>query len=303
MELRYGREAVVGTLVIIAVAIFVGGTMWLSGRNPLSKRQRRDVYFTNVLGIKRASPVTVSGVQVGKVEKIDFEGVGKVKVRINIDPTVTLHVGATAYIAQVTFVGDYVVALDPGPDSMPDLPPDQAVSGVVKAGLGDRAGVLADRADSLMLGLQQFANAETADQLRASLKAFQGTMTEFQKTLQGFSDPKRGAGPEITRTMQSLQQLAARLDSTLANPAVAGILHNTDTLTHDLAGMTRQFTTMSARLDTVLSGVNQGRGTIGKFATDSTLYYELRDLSARMKGLVAELEKNPGKLGITVKVF
>jgi phospholipid/cholesterol/gamma-HCH transport system substrate-binding protein len=103
--------------------------------------------------------------------------------------------------------------------------------------------------------------------------------------------------------MQSLQQLAARLDTTLADPAVAGILRNTDTLTRDLAGMTRQFTSMSARLDTLLSGVNQGRGTIGKFATDSTLYYELRDLSARMKGLVAELEKNPGKLGITVKVF
>jgi phospholipid/cholesterol/gamma-HCH transport system substrate-binding protein len=103
--------------------------------------------------------------------------------------------------------------------------------------------------------------------------------------------------------MQSLQGLAARLDSTLANPAVAGILRNTDTLTRDLAGMTRQFTSMSARLDTLLKNVNQGRGTIGKFATDSTLYYELRDLSARMKGLVAELEKNPGKLGITVKVF
>ena len=47
----------------------------------------------------------------------------------------------------------------------------------------------------------------------------------------------------------------------------------------------------------------QGRGTIGKFATDSTLFYELRDLSAAMKGLVAELQKNPGKLGVTVKVF
>jgi hypothetical protein len=67
--------------------------------------------------------------------------------------------------------------------------------------------------------------------------------------------------------------------------------------------MTRQLTIASARFDTVMNGVNQGRGTIGKFATDSTLFYELRDLSAAMKGLVNELQKNPGKLGITVKVF
>jgi phospholipid/cholesterol/gamma-HCH transport system substrate-binding protein len=301
MELRYGREAVVGTLVIIAVAIFVAGTMWLSGKS-LGRRHLVKVEFRNAAGLKRASPVTVSGVQVGRVEGIDLKQPGKVIVSLSIRPDIQPKIDASAQISSVSFVGDYVVEFDPG--SRPEaLPEGQVVLGSMKSGLGDRATRLGDRADSLMIGLQEFANKETAEDLRASLKAFQGTMTEFQKTLRGFSDPKHGAGQEITRTMQSLQQLAAQLDSTLANPAVAGILHNTDTLTRDLAGMTRQFTTMSARLDTVLSGVNQGRGTIGKFATDSTLYYELRDLSAAMKGLVAELEKNPGKLGITVKVF
>src|SRR6185503_20399628 len=90
--------------------------------------------------------------------------------------------------------------------------------------------------------------------------------------------------------------------TTLANPSIASLVHNTDTLSRNLAQMTNQLTFASARLDTLLSGVNQGRGTIGKFATDSTLYYELRDLTAAMKGLVADLRKNPGKLGVTVKV-
>jgi phospholipid/cholesterol/gamma-HCH transport system substrate-binding protein len=301
MELRYGREAVVGTLVIIAITIFVAGTMWLSGRS-LGRRHVVQVQFKNAAGLKRASPVTVSGVQVGRVEAIDLKGPDTVIVSLSLRPDIRPRIDASAQIASVTFVGDYVVEFNPG-TAAEALPPGKVVLGAMKSGIGDRAGVLAARADSLMLGLQEFANKETAEDLRASLKAFQGTMTEFQKTLHDFSDPKRGAGPEITRTMQSLQRLSARLDSTLANPAVTGILHNTDTLTRDLAGMTRQFTSMSARLDTLLDNVNQGRGTIGKFATDSTLYYELRDLSAAMKGLVAELQKNPGKLGITVKVF
>jgi len=245
MELRYGREAIVGTLVIIAVAIFVTGTMWLSGRS-LGRRHVVKLGFQNAAGLKRASPVTVSGVQVGRVEKIDLEQPGKVIVSVSLRPDIQPRMDASAQIASVTFVGDYVVEFDPGTDSVP-LPPDRVVLGGLKAGLGDRATQLGNRADSLMIGLQHFANKETADDLRASLKAFQGTMTEFQKTLRGFSDPKHGAGPEITRTMQSLQQLAARLDSTLANPAVTGILRNTDTLTRDLAGMTRQFTSMSAR--------------------------------------------------------
>ncbi|HZM27631.1 MAG TPA: hypothetical protein VFB89_09755, partial [Gemmatimonadales bacterium] len=112
-----------------------------------------------------------------------------------------------------------------------------------------------------------------------------------------------GAARELTQTMLSLQRLSARLDTTLANPSIGSLLHNTDTLTQNLSRLSQQLTVASTRLDTLLSGVNQGRGTIGKFATDTTLYYELRDLTAAMKGLVADLRKNPGKLGVTVKAF
>jgi phospholipid/cholesterol/gamma-HCH transport system substrate-binding protein len=301
MELRYGREAIVGTLVIIAVTIFVIGTMWLSGRS-IGSRHLVRVQFQNAAGLKRASPVTVSGVQVGRVEKIELEDVGKVIVSVSLPPHIQPRVDATARISAVGLVGDYVVEFFPGTSSQP-LPKDQIVLGSMKIGIGDRAAALGDRADSLMIGLQEFANKETATDLRTSLKAFQSTMTEFQKTLQNYNDPKKGTGAELSRTMRSLQRLSSRLDSTLADPAVGGILHNTDTLTSNLGAMTRQFTVAGARLDTLLSGVNQGRGTMGKFATDSTLYYEVRDLSAAVKGLVAELQKNPGKLGITVKIF
>ena len=301
MELRYGREAIVGTLVIIAITIFVLGTMWLSGRS-IGNRHVVKVQFQNSAGLKRASPVTVSGVQVGRVEHIELQDVGKVIVSISLPPLIRPKIDASARIAAVGLVGDFVVEFSPGTATQP-LPKGQVVLGSIKSGFGDRAATLGDRADSLMIGLQQFANKETADDFRATLKALQGTLTAFQRTLETVNDPRKGASAEATRTLQSLQRLSTRLDSTLANPALAGLLRNTDTLTGNLAGMTRQLTVASARLDTLLSGVNQGRGTIGKFATDSSLYYELRDLSAAMKGLVAELQKNPGKLGITVKVF
>ena len=67
--------------------------------------------------------------------------------------------------------------------------------------------------------------------------------------------------------------------------------------------MTAQLTSTSARLDTVLLGHNQGRGTLGKFATDSGLYHDIRDLSQSMKRLLDELQKHPGKVPVTVKLF
>jgi len=301
MEMRYGREAIVGSIVIIAVVTFVLGTMWLSGRS-IGDRQVVRVRFANVGGLKRASPVRISGVQVGRVEHIELEDVGRVLVSVSISPKITPRIDASARLAATGFVGDFSVEFDPGQSPTP-LPKGQIVLGSSRSGLEQRAARRGDRADSLMIGLQEFANKETAEDLRGALREFQGTMVQAQKTLRGFGDANHGATAELTRTMVALQRLSNRLDTTLANPAIASMLHRTDTLSGNLSVMTRQLTLVGARLDTILSGVNQGRGTIGKFATDSTLFYELRDLSAAMKGLVAELQKNPGKLGVTVKVF
>lgn len=301
MEMRYGREAIVGTVVIIAIVVFVVGTMWLSGRS-IGSRDVVRIQFRHVSGLKRASPVTISGVQVGRVEKIELQDVGRVVVSVSIPPRITPRIDASARIAAVGLVGDFAVEFNPGQAPQP-LPKDRIVIGSAKSGFSERAASLGDRADSLMIGLQEFANKETAQDLRGALRAFQGTMSQMERTLKGFGDANHGATAELTRTMVSLQRLSSRLDTTLANPAITSLLQNTDTLSGNLARMTNQLSLASARLDTLLSGVNQGRGTIGKFATDTTLYYELRDLTAAMKGLVAELQKNPGKLGITVKVF
>jgi phospholipid/cholesterol/gamma-HCH transport system substrate-binding protein len=301
MEMRYGREAIVGTIVIIAIVAFVLGTMWLSGRS-IGDRQLVRVRFSNVGGLKRASPVRISGVQVGRVEHIDLEDVGRVLVSISVSPKIKPRIDASARISAAGFVGDYTVEFDPGQSSVP-LPEGRIVLGSSKSGFEQRAARLGDRADSLMIGLQEFANKETARDLRTALQSFEKTMTQMERTLRSLGDENHGATAELSRTLVSLQRLSARLDTTLANPAIASTLQNADTLTSNLSRMTHQLTLASSRLDTLLIGVNQGRGTIGKFVTDSTLYYELRDLSATVKGLVADLQKNPGKLGVTVKVF
>ena len=67
--------------------------------------------------------------------------------------------------------------------------------------------------------------------------------------------------------------------------------------------MTAQLTATTARLDTLLAGMNRGQGTLGKFVTDSGLYYDLREVSQGMKKLLDELAKHPGKVPVTVKLF
>jgi phospholipid/cholesterol/gamma-HCH transport system substrate-binding protein len=294
MDLRYSREVIVGAIVTVAVLVFIFGTMWLSGRSVSSSNLVR-IQFANVSGLKRASPVRVSGVNVGKVERIEFVDVGKVVVTASLPPKIRPRVDAEGKIVSVTLVGDYAVDFDPGRSSE-FLQPGKLILGTQDLGLSGRAMELSDRADSVLIGAQAIVNQKTADQLRSTLTALEGTLKATQRTMQVYGDSTRGPTAELTRTMASFRQLSTRLDSTLANPALNRALTRTDTLTGNLAAMT-------ARLDSTLAGINRGQGTLGKFATDSGLYYDMRDVSKSLKELLDEIKKNPGKVGVTVKLF
>jgi phospholipid/cholesterol/gamma-HCH transport system substrate-binding protein len=300
MDLRV-REVTVGSLVILAILVFIFGTMWLSGRRVTSGNTVR-MQFANVSGLKRASPVRVSGVNVGKVESIEFLDVGKVLVVASLPPKIRPRVDATAQIVSVSLVGDYAIDFDPGHSPQP-FPSGNVILGTQETALSERAAVLADHADSVLLGAQRIVNQRTADQLSATLDALQATLKATQKTMALLGDPRSGPTAELTRTMASFRSLTARLDTTLANPALARTLGRADTLTGNLAAMTSQLTSTGARLDSVLAGVNSGRGTIGKFATDSGFYTDIRELSQSMKRLLDELQKHPGKVPVTVKLF
>jgi phospholipid/cholesterol/gamma-HCH transport system substrate-binding protein len=298
MDLRYTREATVGAIVIIAIVVFVFGTMWLSGRS-VGAGNLVQLQFDNVSGLKRASPVRVSGVNVGKVEKIEFVDVGKVSVAVSLPPKIRPRLDASARIVSVTLVGDYAVDFDPGRSSQL-LPAGRIILGTQDLGLTGKATLLAERADSILLGAQGIVNERTADQLRSTLTALEGTLKAAQRTMHLYADPDRGPTAEITKTMAAFRQLSTRLDSTLASPAFS---RRTDSITANLAAMTSQFAATGERLDTLLAGMNRGQGTLGKFVTDSGLYYDVRELSQSMKELLDELKKNPGKVGVTVKLF
>jgi phospholipid/cholesterol/gamma-HCH transport system substrate-binding protein len=211
-------------------------------------------------------------------------------------------VDATAQIVAVGFVGDAAIEINPG-KAPQRLTRDRVILGSQAAGLTDLAQSLGDRADSVLLGAQQIVNKRTADELYATLTALQGTLKAAERTMRVFGNPDQGPTAQLTKTLGTLEQLSTRLDSTLANPALARTLNRTDTLTGNLASMTAQLTSTGARLDTLLLNMNQGRGTLGKFTTDTGFYTDIRQLSQSMKELLDELKKHPGKIPVTVKLF
>ena len=300
MDLHYKREVTVGTLVVAGFVAFVVGSMWLKGKDYKAGDHTR-IVFPEVGNLKVASPVSVAGVQVGKVQSIELQDRDHVLVAISLPETVQPKTDASAQIVSLSLTGDVGIDFDPG-RAATALPRGQLVRGTQAPGFSDIAANLSKRADSVLQGVQQLVDTQMVRQLRATSAAAQATLVAAQRTMELYGNPDRGPTAELTRTMVQFRQLGLRLDSTLASPGLQRALQRSDSLTQSLNAMSAQFAATGARLDSVLAKVQHGDGTLGKLASDSMLYHNIVRLTASLDTLMQDIKKNPGKIQLTVPV-
>lgn len=297
MDVKYSREVAVGTIVLIAIGLFIFGTMWLSGRSLSPGDEYIQVRFENAMGLKEGSPVRVSGVPVGRVERLQLEGYGDVRTWISVPERIIPKTDATAEIVPVGLVGDYAIDFTPGSSSAL-LANDAVINGTRETSLSDMAEVLGTRADSVLIGMQAFTSEEMAEDFRVTLASMQQTLDALAKSV-----------PATTRqanaTMASLQQLSNQLANTLGSPAFQNTITNLDSLSGNASAATAQLGATLRGLDTLLAAVNSSKGTLGLLANDSTLYWNLVGASGQLDSLIADLKQHPGKIQVIapIKVF
>jgi len=70
--------------------------------------------FSNVSGLKNKAPVTMSGVEIGRVEKITLDSSGRARVAMRIKKDVKLSEDAIASIKTMGIIGDKYIAISQG---------------------------------------------------------------------------------------------------------------------------------------------------------------------------------------------
>ena len=294
MDLHYKREATVGVLVILGIAAFLLGTMWLGGKD-FGSGGRAVARFTDVGNLKRGSPVTVSGVAVGRVEEVRLRAVGDVAVFLSLPADIPLHADARAEIVSVGLVGDQAIRLLPGTAAEP-LGPGGEIPGTAAAGFADLGADLGARAGRVLEGAERFTAEENVVLLRQ-------TLTSIERLTRTLADPRFAPTAELTATLDALGRVLERVDRSLADSTTLRTLARLDSMTASFDALARQAASASSRLDTLLANVNAGRGTLGKVAADSGLYQDLRETNRALQELLRSLAKEPGRLNVEVRMF
>lgn len=294
MDLHYKQEVTVGALVLVGVALFIWGTMWLGGKE-FTSAPTVTIQFPDAGTLKRGSPVKVSGVLLGTVQEISYQSYGRVLTRISLDPRVQPKRDASAQLSSVGLVADAVINFNPGQAPEP-LPADSVIIGTVDKGFMALGESLSAKANTVMTRISELADKRLTQDLSRTLAA-------VQRMADLYSNPNSGPSAELSRTLVEVQRMGTRLDSTLNEFKLSGSLAHADTLIDNLAKLSADTRVTARRLDTLMARINRGEGTLGKFATDTAFYTNAQRALKSLQDFIDDLRKHPGKLGITVRVF
>lgn len=295
MTIKRRDEVLVGLLLMLAIVIGLGGTIWIA-RGGLSKGYSMFARFPWGAGLKPGQPVLLAGVQVGFVDHVDLIPDGTITVTLQVQQQYRIPKGTTAAVEPNGIFGDQLIALTPekGRDEY------MAKGDTIPVGEGTPGTAeLLSKGDSIAANVLALT-----DETRARFVADGGmqdvrkTVADVSKLVVQLSEVVKLQSTELTRTQDQLRRTLASVDSA----KVDSTTRNIQATTASLEALTRELRTTNEQVQGLVTKVSNGSGTVGRMMNDPSVYARLDTLLLRADSLMADLKKNPRRY-INLKVF
>lgn len=185
------------TGAVVIAGILVGVLFWFKTANFTGKPYVLKTYFNFAEGIKPDSIVKLSGIDVGRVEKIHFVYVPETKVELflSLERSAKIREDSIAYVATSGLVGDTYVGLTPGSPGAPFLKEGSIVISedpVEMRKIMKKAELIAENLDQALIGVKDLTgnlngvvkdNRSRVDNIALNLEETAANFKEFSEDI------------------------------------------------------------------------------------------------------------------------
>lgn len=292
--MKITRETKVAVLVLSGIALFIYLFTFLKGEDLFSST---DSYYTefDYNALSTASPVTVKGNKIGKIEDIryDFE-TGKTRVSFSVDPQLKFSKNSTIRLYQTGLMGGNALSIVDAADGEMAQPGD-FIASEVKPGLVSSLekdfskvstnldGALKS-ADTLMTSLNALVIDESAEGLKK-------TIAELNSTLKSFKGLSNTMQNVINKNDEKIASVLDNFDTTSENLSALSAELKDAGLSNTVADLNKTLKSMQG----LLASIDNGEGTIGKLLNDDALYNNLEGASKEMELLLLDIKLHPAR--------
>lgn len=301
--MKFSKEIKAGLIALLAIVGFVILFQFMKGKSLFTTDNIFYAKFDNVEGLAASNPVSINGLKVGQVDQIIpiTEADGKIHfvVKVTVDENFEFSKKSTLEIFEpglmsgkemrVNLAYGKPMAKDgdtlKGAFTLSMMNNISSQVGPVK----DQVQVVLRRVDSLMMNANAITNAENQQAIRALLSSLNRTVTSFEATSQQTNALLANNDPRIQKMLDN-----ANLATVSAKTAIDKYGRVADEVNVQKLNNTIDKLSLTAdNLNGVISGIQNGEGSLGKLAKDEQLYRNLNESSANLNNLILDLKANP----------
>jgi phospholipid/cholesterol/gamma-HCH transport system substrate-binding protein len=334
---RRSNEFAVGLAVLAALALVIGGALWLSETDVNQKKVSYSARFRTVGGLGVGGPVTLRGVKVGRVEAIRLVENEWVETDFSIDRSVELPRKPAVISASASLFGEWtanIVPYEPLPVDPnlrnalieSDRAGGESWPGATLPDIGQltaQASRIAGDVGDITQRIGQAFDSTALKNLQQSVKDLATISTRLVRFANAQADRMERVGENVETTSDAFSGVArtfkgavARLDTATSDNQLADILNNSRSSSTDIRQAAADLRSVMAAAranetslvhvvqaaDSLMSRIQAGNGSLGMLATDSTLYRETTRTVIQFRELLADIQAHPKKY-LKISVF
>mgnify|MGYP006345218313 FL=1 len=285
MKTVFTKEAKIGLVSIVSLALLYLGINYLKGVNLFKPVNHYYVAFSNVKGVTVSSPVFVEGFKVGLVREIsyDYDTTGKISVLVSLEDKMRINKGsyitvvnsflggAELHIHLNTFVDDYFKSGDTIEGRMES---DMMTS--VQENLLPSIERMMPKLDSIVGGLQTLVNHPALTQSLAHVEQTTASLAHSSRQLDQM------LAKDVPVIVENLKGITTNFES------VSGQLKALD-----LAGTMQAVDATLANLKLTTDKLNSADNSLGLLLNDRQLYDNLNGTMENASLLLLDLREHP----------
>lgn len=281
---------VVGGFILASLGLLALGILLLSsGSGIFSPQYRLVAGFGNVQGLQPGAPVWLAGKEVGHVDTVEFTaepGTRPVQVGLRVATSLRDRVreDSIARIGTIGLLGDSYVEITVGSPDARILSDGDAIGVVDPASISDVIATGTEALDNIALlasnlngVVENFSESEGGAKASLAIEAASNIVLEVQDgsgLLHSlvYDDYQSDGIESIGKSLETLEGILTEVRDG------EGILHSLIYESPTEQDVVMEALEAGARLNSILSKIDQGQGTLGLMLNDPTLYEDLKVL-------------------------
>ena len=301
--LKITREIKVAVLVILSIVLFYWGFVFLKGRNLFDNSNKLYAVYDNVAGLVVSAPVTINGLNIGKVNTIEMLPDGKMKVELIIThEQILIAKSSIAQIMDSGLIGGREIAILNNFSDKNYTESGDTLKTSDKLGLTaelanqigpvkDKVEILLENANKLIESLNATLDATTQQKLKSAIASLEVTMAEFSQTSKSINGILAENKSKLNTTLSNFEKTSGNLN------AMSSSLEKVD-----LGATVKKLEATLTSVNGMMANLEQGKGSMGKLLSDDAMYNNLTKTSKELELLLQDLRLNPTRY-VNVSVF